>query len=105
MLEGMMKYRLHRKPGVEVIVSLPAQRSDERATLRIEGHRDLEVMVRFDVTTGWGLCGHLIGDETTPADLAYLMAGPVMRKYRPECLKGAELGHFRRTPLPMGAVD
>ena len=72
-----------------VIVSLNSAHSDQLSKVAYQGAE--AKAVRRVLYPSVGLLGHMIGDRTTPIDLARAMKTPKMQQFEPQLLQGAEL--------------
>ena len=102
----MIRYKLTFLTTLPVVVSLDANHPDQSARLKYEGQEDAVGMIQSAVSGGSGISGHVIGEQTTPADLAAAMESGSLRQYKPELLEGREIiDRFERKAPPPGSVD
>lgn len=101
----MISYLLKR---LAVEVSIDSESPDVPAKIvyrnRVEGLDMIEV-ARRTLSSAYGRYGHLIGDATTPIDLAVAIDSPAIQQYAPELERGAEIVKNYKSPIPKGSVS
>ena len=86
-----MRWKLTYLPMLFVDVSLEADHGDDHGKLAFQGDAYPVSVVRDYLLQSHGLDGHILAEETTPADLNAAMRSEWMKRFAPELVSGAEL--------------